>query len=104
MSSLLAITEGRFEDARARMRCMKVVRDPEVLVYLARHFSYMGDGDEAIRLIRHAADSGFVCAPFTLRSDSWLFSVRAHAEYQSVLADMTHRVRKTQRQGSPFPS
>jgi DNA-binding winged helix-turn-helix (wHTH) protein len=85
MESLLAILEERYDDAFQCMEALKVPHEPEVLMYLARHYSYGGSTDSAIRVLKRAADSGFVCAPDTLRSDPWLASVRAHPEFGSVL-------------------
>ena len=86
MESLLALLEERFDDAFHCMEAMKVPHEPEVLMYLARHYSFSGSSDSAIAMLKRAADSGFVCAPETLRSDPWLAAVRTHREFESVLA------------------
>ena len=85
MGSLLALLEDKFGDAFHYMEAMKIPHEPEVLVYLARHYSFMGSPDLAINALKRAAQSGFVCAPDTLRSDKWLEAVRTHAEFGSVL-------------------
>jgi DNA-binding winged helix-turn-helix (wHTH) protein len=85
MGSLLALLEERFGDACHCMEAMRIPHEPEVLVYLARHYSFMGSPDLAINALKRAAQSGFVCAPDTLRSDKWLEAVRTHAEFGSVL-------------------
>ena len=41
--------EGRREDAVACMRSMHVEREPEVLFYMGRHYSFLGSGEEANR-------------------------------------------------------
>ena len=87
MGSLLALLEDRFNDAFDCMEAMKIPHEPEVLVYLARHYSYIGSADSAIKALKRAAQSGFVCAPETLRSDAWLSTARAHAEFGSVLSE-----------------
>ena len=87
MGSLLALLGERFEDAFHCMEAMRIHREPEVQVYLARHYSYIGSADSAIKALRHAARSGFVCAPDMLRSDPWLSAARAHPEFGSVLAE-----------------
>ena len=87
MGSLLALLEGRFGDAFHCMEAMRIPHEPEVLVYLARHYSFMGSPDLAINALKDAAQSGFVCAPDTLRSDEWLKSARTHAGFGSVLTE-----------------
>src|SRR5262249_39346425 len=77
----------RFDDAIRCMEAMRVRHEPEALVYLARHYSYIGAVDTAISFLQRAADSGFVCAPETLRSDAWLQPVRAHAAFATVLSE-----------------
>jgi DNA-binding winged helix-turn-helix (wHTH) protein len=88
MESLWAIAEHRFEDARTRMEAMRVRNEPEALVYLARHYSYIGDVERAIELVGCAARAGFVCCPSTLRSDPWFIAVRKHAGFDDLLAEM----------------
>ncbi|HYI94368.1 MAG TPA: winged helix-turn-helix domain-containing protein [Bryobacteraceae bacterium] len=85
MESLAAILQNRFDEADTCMRSMSVAHEPEVLVYLARHYSYIGKAESAVDALRRAAQFGFVCAPATLRGDPWLSSVRTHAEFESVM-------------------
>ena len=85
MTSLLMIAEDRFEDAFAGMQAINSPREPELLIYLARQYSYIGAANEAIRMIRQSAEWGFVCAPETLDSDQWLGAARAHSDFPAVL-------------------
>jgi DNA-binding winged helix-turn-helix (wHTH) protein len=87
MGSLLAVLEERFDDAFSCMEAMRIPHEPEALVYLARHYSYIKATDSAIKALKHATQSGFVCAPHTLRSDPWFSAVRAHPEFGSVLSE-----------------
>ena len=87
MGSLLALLEDRFDVAFQSMEAMTIRHEPELLVYLARRYSYIGAPASAISALRRAAQTGFVCAPETLRSDAWLSGARAHPEFGSVLAD-----------------
>jgi DNA-binding winged helix-turn-helix (wHTH) protein len=87
MASLLALLEERFDEAFNCMEAMKIPHEPEVLVYLARHYAYLGSPDSAIKTLKRAAQSGFVCAPETLRSDFWLRAARAHPEFGSLLTE-----------------
>jgi DNA-binding winged helix-turn-helix (wHTH) protein len=86
MSSLLAILEGRHEEAVHLMEASDAKREPEVLVYFARHYSRMKLADSTIKTLKMAAESGFVCAPDTLNSDPWLNAVRKHPEFGSILS------------------
>lgn len=87
MNSLLAVIEQRTEDAFHLMQGMSVHHEPEAMVYLARHYSYIGAADAATNMLRQSARTGFTCAPETLRRDPWLEAVRAHAEYQEIMAE-----------------
>jgi DNA-binding winged helix-turn-helix (wHTH) protein len=86
MQSLLAISEDRPQDAKIRMDAMQVRHEPEVLIYLARHYSFIGQPSQAIDAVRRAAEAGFVCAPETLLRDPWLAGAREHAAFPCLLA------------------
>jgi DNA-binding winged helix-turn-helix (wHTH) protein len=81
MSSLLAVLEGRFEAADNWMSGIDATREPEILVHFARHYGRMAWNEQALRMLRLAADAGFVCAPSTLRTDSWFGSLREAADF-----------------------
>lgn len=85
MRSLLAVIEDRPVDARECMQSMEIAQEPEVLIYLARHYSYIGEADLAVTALKQALAAGFVCAPSTLRSDPWLEAVRTHADFRRLL-------------------
>jgi hypothetical protein len=87
MASLVAILEERFAEAFRCMESMKIPHEPEVMIYLARHYSYMGAPDSAVKILKQAARSGFVCPPETLGSDTWLSAARAEPEFGSVFAE-----------------
>jgi hypothetical protein len=95
MSSLLAIVEGRPDDARECMGSMQITHEPEVLIYLARHYAYLGASDLAMSTLSDAIKGGFVCAPATLRSDPWLGSVRVHPGFRSLLITVEKLVAET---------
>ena len=86
MRSLLAILEARHDEAVCLMDTANASREPEVLVYFARHYSRMKLADRAIRALESAAESGFVCAPSTLNSDSWFGAVRKHRDFDSIVS------------------
>jgi tetratricopeptide (TPR) repeat protein len=95
MASLAAVLEDKFDEACCCMESIKISHEPEVMVLLARHYSYMGAADSAINMLQEAAHSGFVCAPDTLHSDPWLKATRAHPEFGSVLSEAERLVAQT---------
>jgi DNA-binding winged helix-turn-helix (wHTH) protein len=86
LESLLAILEGRYGDANTLMEDADTAREPEILIYFARHFAYMGLADRAMEAAKHARQSGFLCAPQTLRADPWFKALRKHPEFKSLLS------------------
>jgi len=88
MTSLLAVLEGRVDDAVRFMESADARKDPEILMYFGRHYSRLGLADSAIDVIRRAAREGFVCATDTLLSDPWLQAVREHSEFSSLLLEL----------------
>jgi hypothetical protein len=86
MESLLAILEGRVGEATMLMENADTVREPEILAYFARHFSYLGSADRAMMAAKQAQESGFLCAPQTLRMDPWFSTLREHSQFKSLLS------------------
>jgi tetratricopeptide (TPR) repeat protein len=86
MSSLMALLEGRSHEAVRLMEETDTSREPEILVYFARHYSRIGLADSAVRALGRAAQLGFVCSPDTLNSDAWLSALRGHPEFRSLLS------------------
>ena len=87
MRSLLALLEGRADEAVRLMEDADTTREPEILVYFARHYAQIGLAESAITALKRAAQSGFVCAPKTLSSDAWLSTLREHSEFSSLLSN-----------------
>ena len=87
MSSLLALLEGKADEAVRVMETADTTREPEILVYFARHYARLNQVDSAITALKRAAESGFVCAPETLISDAWLTAVQKHSEFASLLGN-----------------
>jgi tetratricopeptide (TPR) repeat protein len=85
MGSLLAILEGRAEEAATLMEATDTVREPEILAYFARHYAYLGLADRAMNAAKHAQQSGFLYAPQTLRLDPWFSTLRNHSQFQTLL-------------------
>jgi DNA-binding winged helix-turn-helix (wHTH) protein/tetratricopeptide (TPR) repeat protein len=87
MTSLLAILEGKTNEAKSVMDNADASREPEILVYFARHYSYVRALDSAVGALQKAARCGFVCSPDTLESDAWFLPLRKHAKFGSLLRD-----------------
>ncbi len=94
MASLLAVLERRTVDAVKLMEQVDTAREPEILLYFARHYSRIGEADLAVQALRQAAEAGFVCAPQTLNSDSWLRPLHQHSAFNSLVKDFEHRIRE----------
>jgi DNA-binding winged helix-turn-helix (wHTH) protein len=86
MSSLLAVLEGKADEAVRLMLATDTAHEPEILVYFARHYARLKLAEPAIDALKRAAQSGFVCPPATLKSDPWLTALRKHPEFASVVS------------------
>jgi tetratricopeptide (TPR) repeat protein len=86
MASLLAILEEKEDKARNIMDQADTSREPEIMVYFARHYSHMRMLDPGIRALQKAARSGFTCAPDTLKSDPWLLPLQEHPVFAGLLS------------------
>ena len=85
MSSLLAVLDGKSAEAARIMDDADASREPEILVYFARHYCRIHVFDSSIRALREAMKSGFTCAPETLRRDPWLRGLSKHREFGRTL-------------------
>ncbi len=98
MASLSAALEGRRDEAMHLATEADAYQEPEGLVYLARHCSYLRNGDAALRLLENAAEKGFTCAPSSLLNDPWLACAREKPDFRKLLmrtekdADGAHRL------------
>jgi hypothetical protein len=88
MSSLLALLENKTEEAIKLMKAANTTREPEILLYFARHYSRLKKPDLAITALKQAAQSGFVCAPHTLTSDPWFSPLQRHPEFNALRHSM----------------
>jgi DNA-binding winged helix-turn-helix (wHTH) protein len=86
MASLLAILEGKADEARTIMDQADTSHEPEILVYFARHYGHVRMLDCSIKALQQAARSGFICTPETLKSDPWLLPLRKHREFAVLLS------------------
>lgn len=87
MNSLLAIVEGKTDEAKSIMDNADTSREPEILFYFARHYGHMDALDSAVGALQKAARSAFTCTPDTLKSDAWLLPLRKHLDFDSLLKD-----------------
>jgi DNA-binding winged helix-turn-helix (wHTH) protein len=94
--SLLAILQGKTEHAVRLMESADTAREPEVLIYFARHFAQMGLATKAGRAVQKAMRAGFVCAPETLLNDPWLGSLRRARGFSAILAEAQAQVREAE--------
>ena len=97
MSSLLAVLEGRHADARTEISSVPIGRDPEVLLYLARHLGKIGAAAECIRVLRRARIKGLTSS-YTLEHDTWFAPVRGHGEFVNEVEEAKHVERATKRE------
>jgi hypothetical protein len=104
MSSLLAVLEGRADDAVRLMEAADTTREPEIKVYFARHYAQIGLIDSAIHALEQAAQSGFVCAPITLTSDAWLSSLEGHSEFGPLLNRIEILVEEAKKRFERYPA
>jgi hypothetical protein len=104
LASLLAVLEHKPARAIKLMQAADTTREPEILVYFARHFSKLGKPDLAIQALHAAAANGFVCAPQILTTDAWLRPLHQHSAFASVLSDSENRIRKAQATLAQFKS
>lgn len=96
LGSLLALLEGRKADAARIMEQADAKREPEVLVYFARHYAQVMRMGAAFTALREAANSGFVCSPETLRCDPWLRPLRKHREFRALVRSVANLVEEAQ--------
>jgi DNA-binding winged helix-turn-helix (wHTH) protein/tetratricopeptide (TPR) repeat protein len=85
LESLFYAITGEPTKALKAMESASLRCEPEILIYFARHLSYLNKGEEAVRALEAAADLGFISAPEMLRNDPWLTSIRQTPKYQPLL-------------------
>ena len=96
MGSLLALLQGRTDQGVRIMDQADTTRDPEILVYFARHYARGKHTEKAVYALHRAAQAGFVCAPITLRTDPWLSPLRKQRQFESLLQEFEAVVQQAQ--------
>jgi tetratricopeptide (TPR) repeat protein len=87
LGSLLAMLQNEFNEAMRLMAGADTTREPEILVYFARHYAHLGRAALAVRSLRQASQAGFVCPPETLQTDPWLSSLRKQRGFSALLVE-----------------
>lgn len=103
LSSLLAILDGRADDAIARMRATEIEHEPEAVFYLARHYAIVDARPDAIRLIQRARESGLTSST-TLQRDAAFARLQRDPAFQAELREaqrIERRVRTELGRGAP---
>ncbi len=84
MGSLLAVLEGRRDEALIAMRGLQVEREPEIRFYLSRHYAMLGATSDAIGMLQRARDEGFTSSR-TLAQDEAFARMRKQAAFRQEL-------------------
>jgi DNA-binding winged helix-turn-helix (wHTH) protein/tetratricopeptide (TPR) repeat protein len=84
MASLLAVLEGRCNDALALIEKADFTPDPEGLFYLARHCGMLNAAAPALAMVRRAREGGF-CSSICLEQDHAFANIRGQAEIESEI-------------------
>jgi DNA-binding winged helix-turn-helix (wHTH) protein len=71
MASLLAVLEGRSEEATAIMEHTEVLHEPELLFYFARHLAILNVGPAAVAMLRRSRQAGFSSSRALERDDAF---------------------------------
>ncbi len=85
-SAARALAEGAREEAvtLTERAVGLITRGPEELFQLSRQLAYLAEPGRALAILRRAVEEGFFCYPALLR-DSWLNSLRPHADFEAIL-------------------
>jgi DNA-binding winged helix-turn-helix (wHTH) protein len=86
MNSLLALLRGHSSQAIDEMVKTPVEREPEIVFFIARHFSKLKAVGLAMEALKRALAEGFVCSR-ALRIDPWFSAIRSTREFPALLED-----------------
>jgi DNA-binding winged helix-turn-helix (wHTH) protein len=103
LDSLLAVLENRADEAIHLMQNADTTREPEILVYFARQYAKLGFPEFAGKAVTQAAALGFVCAPQTLKRDSWFKSLRDDARFPALCKSMETRTENARSSLEAYP-
>jgi serine/threonine protein kinase/tetratricopeptide (TPR) repeat protein len=79
-------------DSADSARKLRHIHDPEGRFYVARHLAHLGEGEDALAILKNVVEDGFFCLPAFTR-DPWLDSLRGTSEFTAILrrAETRHR-------------
>jgi len=86
MSSLLAVLDGKAQQAVDLMNDSADIQDPEVLFYLARHFAMLGNQEGALQMLGRARLAGF-WSSYSLRNDPVFSMLQRHSQLQREIEE-----------------
>lgn len=84
MASLLALLEGKGDEAVSIMENTEVIDEPEMLFYFARHCAMAGASAPMLEMVRRARVMGFSSSR-TLESDPAFEGLRTHSGFSKEL-------------------
>jgi tetratricopeptide (TPR) repeat protein len=92
VKGLHQLLRNELADSAASIRKLTHIHDPEGRFYMARHLAHIGEGKEALAILKNVVEDGFFCLPAFTR-DPWLDSLRGTPEFTSILrrAEARHR-------------
>jgi hypothetical protein len=86
MGSLLAVLEGRRQQAADLMASLHIAREPEAVFYLARHHAMIGDTVSTVQMLQRARREG-LASSFTLEHDAAFTAIRGAAAFRRELRE-----------------
>ncbi|WP_263385219.1 winged helix-turn-helix domain-containing protein [Granulicella arctica] len=84
MASLLAVLEGKPDQAMDIMEGTEVLDEPEALLYFARHYALVNAPAHAVRMLHRARRGGF-STTYTLENDAAFACLRDEPEFAKEL-------------------
>jgi eukaryotic-like serine/threonine-protein kinase len=92
VNGLHQLIRNELADSAASIRRLTPIHDPEGRFYLARHLAYLGEGEEALAILKNVVEDGFFCLP-AFTQDPWLDSLRGTPEFAAISrrAEARHR-------------
>jgi eukaryotic-like serine/threonine-protein kinase len=92
VKALHQLVRNELADSADSIRKLRHIHDPEGRFYVARHLAHLGEGEEALAILKNVVEDGFFCLPAFTR-DPWLDSLRGTSEFTAIMrrAETRHR-------------
>jgi len=92
VNGLHQLIRNELADSAASIRKLAHIHDPEGRFYVARHLAHLGEGEEALAILKNVVEDGFFCLPAFTR-DPWLDSLRGMPDFAAIVrrAEARHR-------------